>query len=205
MNAANDNSSGFSSRAENEARLGQHGLAIWMYGLSGAGKSTLARAIETRLVMDGYFTKILDGDALRGGLNSGLGYDDASRAENIRRAAEAARLFVETGVVTICSFICPKREMREAAKKIIGENDFLEIYLKASYETCARRDVKGLYAKASRGEIPQFTGRDSAFEEPLPAPDILILDTERHGIARCVERALENILPRIKKRTEAFS
>jgi len=198
MNAESDNSSEIVTRKGKEARLNQRGMAIWMYGLSGAGKSTLAHAIEKRLVADGYFTKILDGDALRKGLNSNLGFDDDSRAENIRRAAEVTKLFVDSGVIAICAFICPTRDMREAVKNIVGEADFLEIYVKASYETCARRDVKGLYAKASRGEIPRFTGRDSLFEEPPPGSGALVLDTERHGIARCVDRALEDILPRIK-------
>jgi adenylylsulfate kinase len=191
-------SSGIITRAEKEARLNQHGLVIWLYGLSGAGKSTLAEAIEKHLVIDGVFTRILDGDALRKGLNSNLGYDDDSRAENIRRAAEVARLFLDTGIVTICAFICPKRQMREAARKIIGADDFVEVYVKASIEACARRDVKGLYAKASRGEIQQFTGLGSAFEEPEPSSGALIVDTERLGIARCVDRVLEEIAHRIK-------
>jgi adenylylsulfate kinase len=201
MNDASDSSSGIVTRAGKEARLGQRGIVIWLYGLSGAGKSTLAHAIEKRLVIDGNaFTKILDGDALRKGLNSNLGFDDDSRTENIRRAAEVAKLFLDSGIVTIGAFICPLREMRTAAKKIVGEADFLEVYVKASFETCARRDVKGLYAKATRGEIPQFTGRDSLFEEPLPGSDALILDTERHGISRCVDRIMEEIQPRIQLR-----
>jgi adenylylsulfate kinase len=186
-----------SSRAYKEARLGQHALVIWLYGLSGAGKSTLAHSLENRLAAQRVFTKILDGDDLRKGLNKNLGYDDPSREENIRRAAETARLFLDSGIVVIGAFICPKREMRETARQIVGEDDFVEVFVKASYEACAKRDVKGLYAKAAKGEVSKFTGRDSAFEEPEAISSAIILETERHGITRCTDRILDVVLPRI--------
>ena len=190
-----------SSRAYKEARLGQRGIVIWFYGLSGSGKTTLANALERTLAAEGILTKVLDGDTLRKGLNNNLGYDDDARRENIRRAAETAKMFMETGIVTIGAFICPKRELRDLAREIIGEDDFVEVYAKASYEACAKRDVKGLYAKAERGEIKQFTGKDSAFEEPEPISSAIILETERHGITRCLERVIDVIQTRVKIRS----
>jgi adenylylsulfate kinase len=187
-----------STRAGREAMLGQKGLVVWLYGLSGAGKSTLAQSLARHLAPEGIFARILDGDELRKGLNANLGYDEASRVENIRRAAEVAKLFMESGLVTIAAFICPTRQMRDAAREIVGRDDFLEVYVRAGYETCARRDVKGLYARAEKGEVKDFTGRDSAFEEPLPGSDALVVNTERHGIAFCTERILAEILPRIR-------
>jgi len=185
-------------RTDREERLGQRSVVIWLYGLSGSGKSTLAAAVERRLAAADCVTRVLDGDEIRKGLNSDLGYGDEARRENIRRAAEVARLFLDSGIVTIAAFICPKRELRELARQIVGEDDFVEIYLKASFEACARRDVKGLYAKAQRGEIPDFTGKDSVFEEPEPISNAIILETERHGIAYCTNRIVDVVLPRIR-------
>jgi adenylylsulfate kinase len=187
-----------STRAYKEARLGQRALVIWLYGISGAGKTTLAHALETRLALDGVLTKILDGDELRKGLNKNLGFDDEARTENIRRSAETAKLFLDAGFVTIAAFICPKREMREMARQIIGEDDFVEVFVKASFDGCAKRDVKGLYAKAARGEVKKFTGKDSSFEEPEAISSAIVLETERHGIARCTERILDVVLPKIR-------
>ncbi len=166
------------SRAEKESRLKQRARVIWLYGLSGSGKSTLAIALECRLAAEGFTTHLLDGDNLRTGLNRGLGFSDADRAENIRRVAEVAKLFVQAGVVTLCSFITPSRALRASAREIIGADDFLEIYVHASFETCAQRDPKGLYAKASSGAVKQFTGRDSGFEQPLPEDGAHRIDTE---------------------------
>lgn len=173
---------------------------IWLYGISGAGKTTLAHALEAHLAAEGVLTRILDGDELRKGLNRNLGYDDDARTENIRRAAETARLFLDTGIVTIAAFICPKRDMREMARQIVGEDEFVEVYVKASYEGCAKRDVKGLYAKAAKGEVKKFTGRDSSFEEPEAISSAIVLETERHGISRCTERILDVVIPRIHSR-----
>jgi len=176
-------------RPAKERLLRQRSTVFWLYGLSGSGKSTIANAFERSLHADGVLTQILDGDNIRSGLNSNLGFSDEDRAENIRRIAEVARLYLHSGVVTITSFICPTRELRELARGIIGPADFQEVFVKASFETCARRDPKGLYAKAAAGEIKQFTGRDSAFEPPAAGDDALILDTE----ANPVEVSLETL------------
>ena len=146
-----------------------------MYGLSGAGKSTIAVAVERSLHEAGRFVVILDGDNFRHGLNSDLGFSDDDRCENVRRVSEVAKIFASQGVITIVSVITPKRALREQARATIGE-DFHEVFIKASYETCAERDPKGLYAKVAAGEIKQFTGKDSGFEEPID-PDLEI-DTE---------------------------
>lgn len=164
------------SRSAKEERLGQRAKLFWLYGLSGSGKTTLAAAFERRLHEEGLFSVVLDGDNVRSGLNKDLGFSDEDRSENIRRIAEAAKLFVENGVLTIVSFITPRERFRRMAREIVGENDFLEVYAKASYETCEKRDVKGLYAKANAGKIRDFTGQQSNFEEPS-AP-WLVLDTE---------------------------
>ena len=164
------------SRSAKEERLSQRAKVFWLYGLSGSGKTTLAAAFERRLHEEGLFSVVLDGDNVRSGLNKDLGFSDEDRSENIRRIAEAAKLFVENGVLTIVSFITPRERFRRMAREIVGENDFLEVYAKASYETCEKRDVKGLYAKANAGKIRDFTGQQSNFEEPS-AP-WLVLDTE---------------------------
>lgn len=188
-------------RGDKEARLGQRALVVWLYGLSGSGKSTLAIALERRLAGEGFFTQILDGDNLRSGLNRNLGFSDEDRTENIRRVAEVAKLFLNAGVVTITSFITPRAELRALAREIVGDADFLEVYVKASFETCAGRDPKGLYAKAHSGAVPQFTGRDSAFEEPA-APD-LVLDTESRSIADTLDLLYHAVLPRIRTERES--
>ena len=174
-------------REDKEALLRQRSTVYWLYGLSGSGKSTIANALERRLHQAGYLTQILDGDNIRSGLNANLGFTDADRAENIRRIAEVAKLYLHSGVVTLTSFICPTRELRQLARSVVGADDFVEVFVKASFETCAARDPKGLYAKAEAGKIPHFTGRDSAFEEPEPFDDALVLDTEAHALEHCVD------------------
>lgn len=183
------------SRTEQETRLGQRGLVVWLYGLSGSGKSTLAIALDQKLRAEGKMTVLLDGDRLRQGLNHGLGFTDADRTENIRRAAEVARLFAQTGLITICSFITPRQALRKLAKSIVGADDFLEVYVACSYAECARRDVKGLYAKAAAGEIPHFTGRDSTFELPL-APNLMI-DTEKTPMPACLDTLHQTVKARV--------
>lgn len=148
-------------KSDKEQLLKQKAVVLWMVGLSGSGKSTLAKAIERELHDKGFLTQLLDGDNLRSGINNNLGFSESDRQENIRRAAEVAKLFVNCGVVTICSFISPTEEIRTAAKNIIGEENFREIYINASFESCEQRDVKGLYKKARAGEIKNFTGLDS--------------------------------------------
>ncbi len=183
-------------RQDKERLLGQKGLVVWLFGLSGSGKSTIVNALERQLANEGRLTKILDGDNIRSRLNSNLGFSDEDRQENIRRVAEVARLFLDTGIITLVSFISPTRALRESARQIVGPQDFLEVYVKASFETCAKRDVKGLYAKAKEGKIKQFTGKDSAFEEP-ESPD-LVLDTERHDLQICVAQLRQAIEERVR-------
>jgi len=153
-----------------------------MYGLSGSGKSTIANAVERHLYARGRFTAILDGDNLRSGLNKNLGFSDEDREENIRRTAEVAKIFAMQGVVTFVSLITPRNIFRRMAREIVGDR-FVEIYVKAPLEICARRDPKGLYKKAEAGTVGNFTGRDSAFEEPDHAD--LVLDTEGSSVDEC--------------------
>jgi adenylylsulfate kinase len=166
-------------REAKEELLGQRGRVIWMYGLSGSGKSTLANLLERRLHSEGRLVKVLDGDNIRTGLNKNLGFSDDDRQENIRRVAEVAKLFCDSGVIVVASFITPHNALRKSARDVIGDENLLEVYIKASFETCAKRDPKGLYAKVKAGEVKQFTGKDSAFEEPDQAD--LIIDTEAHS------------------------
>jgi adenylylsulfate kinase len=144
-----------------------------MVGLSGSGKSTIARGLEKKLYSAGYLVKVLDGDNIRTGLNSNLGFSEQDRIENIRRIAEVAKLFLNTGIITICSFISPTEAIRNLAEEIIGKEHFKLIYINAPIEICEARDVKGLYVKARSGKIRHFTGIDAAFEEPKN-PDLEI-------------------------------
>ena len=164
------------SREERETKLEQRAKVIWLYGLSGSGKSTLATALEARLFADGFTTTHLDGDNVRDGLNRGLGFSDADREENNRRVAEVSKLFVQSGIICINSFITPKESLRQLVRSIIGKDDLLEIYVECSFETCQKRDVKGLYQKANQGKVAHFTGKESGFEPPVQ-PD-LVLNTE---------------------------
>lgn len=184
------------SRSEKENLLKQKAVVIWLTGLSGAGKTTLATGLEKALFKKGYLTTTLDGDQLRSGINANLGFTDQDRHENIRRVAEISRLFVECGVICINSFISPTAVMRQTARRIIGSENFIEIYLKASLEICEQRDPKGLYKSARKGEILNFTGIGSAYEVPV-SPD-LVIDTVRYSIDECLEICLEAIIPRIK-------
>ncbi|ATC62635.1 adenylyl-sulfate kinase [Nibricoccus aquaticus] len=184
-------------RSEKEARLKQRARVIWLYGLSGSGKSTLAVALERRLFAEGFTTHLLDGDNVRSGLNRGLGFSDADRVENIRRVAEVAKLFAHAGVVPICSFITPLKALRESAREIIGAEDFFDVYVKASFETCARRDPKGLYAKAGAGGVKQFTGKDSAFEEPAAGEVSLVIDTEAESPEASLDHLHAAVRPNI--------
>ncbi|MCD8101294.1 MAG: adenylyl-sulfate kinase [Alistipes sp.] len=183
------------TRADKERLLGQRGIMVWFTGLSGSGKSTLAVALEQRLHAMGYLCRILDGDNIRSGINNNLGFGYEDRVENIRRIAEVGKLFVGTGIVTIAAFISPVNAIREMAAGIIGEEDFVEVYVSTPIQECERRDVKGLYAKARRGEIKHFTGIDSPFE--APASPALEIDTTDADVDRSVSRLLEVILPRI--------
>jgi len=184
----------FLQRNDKQALLKQQGLVIWMCGLSGSGKSTIANAAERVLHQQGRFTVILDGDNLRTGLNANLGFSDTDRLENIRRIAEVAKLLVSQGIIVFVSAITPRGELRDLARGLIGD-DLFEVYVKASYEACEKRDVKGLYAKAARGEIEHFTGKDGSFEPPHNAD--LILDTETSTLEDSAFELLEAIRERI--------
>lgn len=184
----------FLHRQDKENLLGQRGVVVWLCGLSGSGKSTIANAAERVLHQQGRFTTILDGDNLRTGLNSNLGFADEDRLENIRRISEVAKVFVSQGIITFVSAITPRGELRDLARGILGR-DLIEVYVKASYEACEQRDVKGLYAKAARGEIAHFTGKDGSFEPPQH-PD-LVLDTEKTSIEDAAFELLEAIREKI--------
>jgi len=184
----------FLHRRDKENLLGQRGIVIWLCGLSGSGKSTLANAAERVLHQQGRLTTILDGDNLRTGLNSNLGFTDQDRLENIRRIAETAKICVAQGIITFVSAITPRGELRDLARGILG-TDLFVVYVKASYQACEQRDVKGLYAKAALGEIQHFTGKDGSFEPPL-APN-LVLNTETSSIEDAAFELLEAIRERI--------
>ena len=176
------------SRTDKEQLLGQRGVMLWFTGLSGSGKSTVAIALERELHRRGRLCRLLDGDNIRAGINANLGFSAEDRRENIRRIAEVAKLFVDTGIITIAAFISPTEEIRSMAAQIIGPEDFKEVYISTPIEECERRDVKGLYAKARRGEIPNFTGISAPFEAPKhPA---LSLDTSRLSLEESVAQLL---------------
>ncbi|MBT5378668.1 MAG: adenylyl-sulfate kinase [Opitutae bacterium] len=182
-------------RADKEGMLNQHGGVMWFTGLSGSGKSSVAIALEKKLHAEGFLTQILDGDNIRTGLNSNLGFTDEDRLENIRRIAEVAKLFAHAGMVVLCSFITPREELRRLARQIVGESDYLEVFVKASFTACEKRDVKGLYAKAKSGQVTHFTGKDSEFEEPGSAD--ITLDTESETIEQSCDRAYDILRARI--------
>ena len=179
------------SRQDKESLLGQRGTMIWMTGLSGSGKSTVALGVERELHRRGILCRILDGDNIRAGINSNLGFSPEDRRENIRRIAEIGKLFVQTGIVTIACFVSPTRELRRMARDIIGAEDFREVYIMAPLEECERRDVKGLYARARRGEVKDFTGISAPYEAP-DRPD-LTLDTSRLTLQQEVEETIKLI------------
>lgn len=179
-----------------EKQMGQKACTIWMSGLSGAGKSTIANALEKRLYAMGKKTILLDGDNVRMGLNSNLGFSDKDRIENIRRIAEVAKLMNDAGLIVITAFISPYRQDRRNAKRIIGE-DFREVYVSTSIEECERRDVKGLYKAAREGKIESFTGISSPYEIP-ENPDVII-DTEKMGVEECVDQILIQLHPLFEK------
>ena len=169
---------------------------IWFTGLSGSGKSTIAIAIERELHKRGLLYRILDGDNIRSGINNNLGFSEADRIENIRRIAEVSKLFIDSGIITIAAFISPNNDVREMAANIIGHEQFLEVYVSTPLEECEKRDVKGLYAKARKGEIKDFTGVSAPFEAPQhPA---LALDTSMLTVEQSVNKLLEMILPKVQ-------
>ena len=177
------------SRGDCEKLLGQRGCTVWLTGLSGSGKSTLAVAAEKALHDRGRLTYILDGDNIRQGLNSNLGFSPEDRTENIRRIGEVAKLFTDGGAIVFSSFISPYRADRDQVREIMSEGDFVEVYVSASLEVCEGRDVKGLYKKARAGEIPEFTGISAPYEEPARAE--LVVDTGSQTLEESVATLIE--------------
>ena len=172
------------TRDDREKRLGQRGVTIWLTGLSGSGKSTVAVAAEKELLSQGRVAFVLDGDNVRHGLNSNLGFSPDDRTENIRRIGEVAKLFNEAGIIVLTAFISPYRADRDAVREKMNDGDFIEAYVAASLETCESRDVKGLYKKARAGEIPEFTGISAPYEEPAKAE--LVIDTDGQSVEQSV-------------------
>ena len=183
------------TREDKEKFLSQRGLTVWFTGLSGSGKSTVASALEQMLATRGFLCKVLDGDNIRTGLNSNLGFSAEDRTENIRRISEVCKLFDDTGIITIASFVSPTEDLRKIARDIIGENDFFEVYMSTPLEECERRDVKGLYARARKGEVKNFTGISAPFDVPRNA-DISI-DTTGITPGEAAQRIFERIADRI--------
>lgn len=180
------------TRQEKEALLKQRGVLIWFTGLSGSGKSTVALGVERELHKRGILCRILDGDNVRAGINSNLGFTEEDRKENIRRIAEVSKLFVQTGIVTLACFVSPTRDIREMARQIVGEADFKEVYVSTPLAECERRDVKGLYARARSGEVKHFTGISAPFE--APEHPILDIDTSRLSLEESVGQVVQLIL-----------
>ncbi|SDL10752.1 adenylylsulfate kinase [Salinimicrobium catena] len=177
------------SREDRNSQNGHNSFVIWFTGLSGSGKSTIANQLEKKLFDLGVKTYSLDGDNIRSGLNKGLSFTEEDRTENNRRIAEVAKLFMDAGLVTITAFISPLAEDREKAKEVIGDEDFIEVFVNTPLEVCEERDVKGLYKKARQGEIKNFTGISSPYEAPVN-PDIEI-KTENESIEESVERIFQ--------------
>jgi len=174
--------------SDREKALGQRGQVLWFTGLSGSGKSTLANEVEQVLHTAGRHTFLLDGDNLRHGLNGDLGFSEADRTENIRRVAEVAKLMADAGLIVLTAFVSPFAADREKARRIVGPDRFVEIYVDCPLEVCESRDVKGLYAKARQGLIPDFTGISSPFEAPVQ-PELHVR-TDLHSLAECRQTIL---------------
>jgi len=185
-------------REEKEELLNQKSKVIWMTGLSGSGKTTVAKGVERYLHSQGVLNQLLDGDNIRVGISNNLSFSSEDRAENIRRIAEVSKLFMNCGVVTLNCFVSPTIEIRNIAKNIIGEENFIEVFINASVETCENRDIKGLYKKARKGEIKDFTGISAPFEAPKN-PEIEI-NTSELSIDESVQKVLDYILPIIKNK-----
>lgn len=184
------------SRADKERILGQKGVTIWFTGLSGSGKSTVAIALEHLLSSKGFLCRILDGDNIRSGLNSNLGFSETDRTENIRRIAEVCKLFTDTGIITIAAFVSPTNDLRRLARTVVGNDDFVEVYMSTPLSECERRDVKGLYARARKGEVKNFTGISAPFD--VPENPTLSIDTTDSNPEKCAEMIYNEIVSRIK-------
>jgi len=181
------------NRSAKELKLGQHARVIWFTGLPCSGKTTLALELEKELFYRGFICQVLDGDNVRSGINANLGFSNIDRLENIRRIAEVSKLFVSAGVITINAFVSPTNEIRNLAREIIGNDDFIEIFLNPSLAACEQRDVKGMYKQARAGEINDFTGVNAPFE--IPAHPFLEIHTDTEDVETSVQKILDNILP----------
>jgi adenylylsulfate kinase len=184
------------SKEKKEKLLNQKGKVVWLTGLSGSGKTTIALQLEKELYRLGFLVQILDGDNIRAGINNNLSFSEGDRTENIRRIAEVSKLFLNCGIITINCFVSPTIKMRQIAKKIIGKENYYEIFIDADLETCEKRDVKGLYKKARNGEIKNFTGIDSQYEKPNNPS--LEVNTSQLSIDKSIQIILKNVLPQLK-------
>lgn len=184
------------NREKRGVQKGHNPLVIWFTGLSGSGKSTIANLVEKQLFEQGIHTYTLDGDNIRGGLNSNLGFSEEDRTENLRRIAEVAKLFFDSGAVVLSAFITPLESDRKMIREIVGKKDFVEVFVNTSVEECEKRDVKGLYKKARAGEIENFTGISAPFEKP-ENPEVLI-NTEEETIEKSAQKVLDFIQPKLQ-------
>jgi adenylylsulfate kinase len=178
-----------------ETKLQQRSKVIWLTGLPCSGKTTIGLGLEKELISRGFYARMLDGDITRKGICNDLGFSEPDRNENIRRIAEISKLFCESGIITISAFITPTEDLRSMAGKIIGKSDYINIFIDAPLSVCEQRDVKGMYKKARKGEIKDFTGVSAPFEPPLSAD--YVIDTEISNPAQSVAKLLEHILPQI--------
>lgn len=176
------------TKEDRAKRLQQKGVVIWLTGLSGSGKSTVARELEKKLFQRGNYTYVLDGDNIRFGLNKNLGFSPEDRKENIRRIGEVAKLFADSGLITITAFISPYKEDRDSVRALLPEGEFVEVFVQCSLEKCEERDVKGLYQKARAGEIKEFTGISSPYEAPEQAE--IVLQTDEDSLEALVNKIL---------------
>jgi adenylyl-sulfate kinase len=183
------------SRQQREQLFQQHARLIWFTGLSGSGKSTLAVQLEAQLHAKGFKTYLLDGDNIRAGINKDLNFTDEGRIENIRRIGEVSRLFLDAGIIVLSAFISPFHADREQVKHIVGDDNYIEIFVDTPLEVCEQRDVKGLYKKARAGEVKNFTGIDSPYEAPLHAD--IVIPTHQVSVEESIDQLMKYILPKV--------
>ncbi len=175
---------------------GNKSFVIWLTGLSGSGKSTIANYLEQRLFRHNILTYILDGDNIRLGLNNDLGFEEKDRKENIRRVGEVSKLMADSGIIVLSALISPFKKDRNSVRNLFGENEFIEIFVRCPLEVCRQRDVKGLYNKVSKGELENFTGIDSIYEEP-EEPEIIV-DTDKSTVEECVDKIYDFIKDKLR-------
>ena len=185
------------TRKDKESLLNQRSCTIWLTGLSGSGKTSIASWLERKLHSEGFLVQVLDGDNIRSGINNNLSFTEEDRKENIRRIAEISKLYINSGVITINGFVSPTNEVRDLAKSIIGEEDFIEVFINTPLHVCEERDVKGLYKKARSGEIKNFTGIGAPFDVPKDAD--CVVETENSTIAESGQKLYDFVIKRIKK------